>query len=1164
MMNRFRKNKKEKAREEVEVPESSQSSFTAKLTKKNKKEEPEPKPELDLSTALPSSDDFRTSLIMPKLSARFSMLREQDDPASIIGKASDDSVLFPKRASRLNIFGHNPNLLSDIDEVSIAGSRPSVALGRTDSYASGGDGYGTDDDRSQQGSIMSRARRTEGNNLFGGRQKVYKIPNKATSSEVSLDSGRTAVGGRAVYEHDLTTSAFQRQRSGERLDQANEESAQDSQGQESEDALSSVSAKRTTYSSTASGPTANGRTSTAATSFDEPAFAGPLHQTMSGSAGEEKAPASKLPYSGMASERSSVKSRRLYGQGLAQSAQNQQNSTLHRLESLSRQRAGTPEMPPLNRSYSRSATNLRERLQKLAIAEPTGGIAQPTSPPSMTASPIPQIAEGESRERRSPAASGYGAPPLSPPASEKEEGTGLMASMQPEDHGKATAMGYFNKPRTPYDESQFTRRQLQMHQGRDTPPPGRATPQEPTGRPRGPSFASQRSRAESASSHYSEAHHRAGRSAAPSINASPPRQENTTFLSNSSPSESDNEGDAIVQEMADYNEMVHPAFRTEIPANPSTPPEDQQNPLPEVRYSDLGDLKPIAENDGVEGSPEHGETIPEKPDSPTLGPSGLGLSGLVRTHLRRDSDKSSIYRPPSPAPVPKNVGADNVPDASIKQFDLGESAMQPVAPNPSIEPKSGPLSSWESEMMRRHRREASTETQREREEFANELAERRRKVQEKLKGFAENESRSASPVSGRQTPDHGPGRPGNAFALLKNKTGKHNLFGRPDPRNPKVLGLGNASTPTLVSDEPWREEEERPSFNLGKHSNSSSPHIAPDKSVRSRMAALGRSSQEDSRESSRSRGASPHSSFRSQRDRSSSDASRRSKSRTRRDRDDLGTVEEIIAPGPPPPPGPPAFNDFDQRSMASVPSSNRPSVEVNEPPMNERAPSAASGRYRSGSRSATPSVPDRPLHPAPSVPPSMIGTSPRPSPIAPYSANATPPLHDVSPNPSITPAATFPAAIPQRAPGHSHLTKRPINKTQISEPTFVSCTSNVPTVGLPAGASLSNGMEIPPIPPMNPRRRRQTTTQTILGAIKGEKHDSHYAASTASTPMEEHSIFSVEGERRPKSRHNKLRKTSSEGGNLNAKARQQQALSEIPPAVPAYPPPPVPMDGGMF
>src|SRR5690349_19495034 len=75
------------------------------LTKKKaKRAQPEPKFELDLTTALPSSNEFRTSLLMPGLSSRFSMLREQDDPNSILGKASDDSVLEPKRQSRLYDF----------------------------------------------------------------------------------------------------------------------------------------------------------------------------------------------------------------------------------------------------------------------------------------------------------------------------------------------------------------------------------------------------------------------------------------------------------------------------------------------------------------------------------------------------------------------------------------------------------------------------------------------------------------------------------------------------------------------------------------------------------------------------------------------------------------------------------------------------------------------------------------------------------------------------------------------------------------------------------------------------------------------------------------------------------------------------------------------------
>ncbi|KAE8148036.1 hypothetical protein BDV25DRAFT_23350 [Aspergillus avenaceus] len=1154
-MNRFRKTKKdkEKAKEDVDA-ESTYSSISSKLTKKSKKEEPEEKPEFDLSSALPSDDNFRTSLLMPKLSARFSMLREQDDPDSIIGKACDDSVLFPKRASRLNLFGHNPNLLADIDEVSTDGSRPSFNLAR-DSYVSGADGYGTDDDRSHQESIMSRARRTEGNNLFGGRQKVFKIPTKTAGS----DAG--GMGGRAVYEHDLSLSAFQRLRLKEKEERAaDEESQQDLYAQESEDALSRVSStKRTTFSSTASGPTANGRASTAASSVDEQSIAGSPHQ-------ETQNPFSKPTTPGMAPERGSVKSRRLYGQSLAQSVQNQQNTTLNRLESLSRQRAGTPEMPRLNRNYSRSATSLRDRIQKLPIAEPTLLKSRPSSPPSLL-SPThqPDKANAEAKKPRESPKSGT--PPLSPPASENEDGAALVAALQPEDHGKATALGYFNKPQSQYDDNQYSQRQLQMHEGRSTPQlsvSGRATPQGNTGRPRGNSNASFRPRAGSISSHYSEAPRPSSRSAATSAYESPRRNMNGTFFGNMSPSESDDDEAEAVLELASgvfSDEFIHPALRPETPHKPSTPTgEQEESTLPEVRFSDLGDLKPIAENDTAEGAAVEAEAVPEKPDSPTLGPSGLGLSGLVRTHLRHDSDKSSIFLPPSPGLPPKL----DINESSSSDVDAMElTAQQTETPKKPVDPKellNG--SSWQGELVARHRRGASTDTQREREEFENELAERRRKVQEKLKGMAENESRSASPVSGRQTPDYTQAKPGNAFSLLKNKSTKHGLFSRQDQKNSRMLGLGNASTPTLAGDDQWREreDEERLPFSFGKHSNSSSPHVSGERSIRSRMGAFGRSSHEDSRESSRSRGASPHSSFRARRDRSTSDASGRSKSRTRRDRDDLGTVEEAA-------PGfyeHTAFPDFDQRGIASVASSARPSMEVNDIPMYDRSSSAASGRYRSGSRSATPSFVERPLHPPPTINPQMIGVSPRPSPIAPYSANATPPLHDISPDPSSSSASTSSTSLPQRPPTQNGLQKRPVMKNLISEPTFLSSTSNVPTVGLPPGASLSNGMATPPLPPMNPRRRRQTTTQTILGAIRGgsEKHESQYAPSIASSSMEEYSTFSDEGEDRPRTR-NRLRKTSSEGGELNAKARQQ-IMAGPPPAMPAYPPPQVPMDGGMF
>ena len=74
----------------------------------------------------------------------------------MLGKANDDSVLFPKRASRLDLL--NRYGLSDIAEVdSIHGSiLPPCASNRTESYGSGG--YETD-----EGGVMSRARPSEGN-----------------------------------------------------------------------------------------------------------------------------------------------------------------------------------------------------------------------------------------------------------------------------------------------------------------------------------------------------------------------------------------------------------------------------------------------------------------------------------------------------------------------------------------------------------------------------------------------------------------------------------------------------------------------------------------------------------------------------------------------------------------------------------------------------------------------------------------------------------------------------------------------------------------------------------------------------------------------------------------------------------------------------------------
>ncbi|CAI7566455.1 unnamed protein product [Penicillium glandicola] len=1196
-MNRFRKHKKAK---EVVVEDQEVASPVFSLKPSKKKAEPEPTPDFDLSAALPPTDNFRTSLLMPKLSARFSMLKEQDDPLSLLGKASDDSVLFPKRASRLNLFGHSPAMLADIDEVCSNDSRPSLALDRG-SFASGGDGYGTDDDRSQTGSMMSRARRAEGNNLFGGRQKIYKIPVRSPGALTpdTPDGGPRGMG-KPVYDHDMNLSAFQRLRLKEKEERTAEAT------RESGYAASTASSNsRATYSSTASGPLSTVPTSTGATPADE----SPLNTSKSPVTGypfPETLPEAPRPGSAMSTPRNgSIRNRRLYGQGLTQAAQTQQSSTLNRLESLSRQRAGTPDLPSLNRNYSRSAGNLRERLQKLSIVEPAS-TSRPTSPPLSATSPNPRMSgEAAVGDRPSPTSATFGAnPPLSPPTSENDERASLLAaSINPEDHGKATAMGLFNRPATGFDEQAFSRRQLQLHQGRETPPPRRASPPrrplpaEAAGRARGLSKSSYRSRAESASSHYSsDAHRGMDRSCASSVEASPFRPGVRTFYANSSDSESEDE-----RENTSSHELSSTSLTTEYGPplqhsseasnQPPTPTRDRIETLPEVR--------PIEESDlgFTISSPEVSDNTPKRPDSPTLQPDQgfTGMGGMVRSHLRQESDISSIFPPPSPRPAqhrndgyfPKTETQESTPQppaalpmiaqpceesrpssvtrpgTSSSQSPSGHSAEGTGSRNSeessahgttpdTTSVSNGP--SWREELERHHRRNGSTETQREREAFAVELAERRRKVQEKLRSVAGNESRSSSPTPGRSTPDLA--RAGNAFAMLKQKSNKQ-AGGKPDQK--KLFGYagGNSSTPVLPDDS-WREEE-RPSFGFGRHSNSSSPHIGSERSLRSRMPSLSRdNSYEGSRESSRSRG---HSPFRDQRDRAGSDASGRSKSRTRlRERDDLQTVDEgsiiahenfVIPEGYEPP------------VPLSRPTSSRPSTEMSDPVTFDRTSSAASGRQRSTSRSGTPSFQfERPFQFSQSNTSSIIGASPRAPPAAPaYSANATPPLTEIPAEGSSTSLGSSGSNILQRGAGQGSLLKRPVNKKQISEPTFVSSTSNVPLVGLPPGAAMPSPTSAPPVPPMNPRRRRGTATQTILGAFKSDKNEFSRVSSPAPSTGDEHSVFTDE-EKRPHSR-NLLRKTSSEAGNLNTRARGG-SMTGTPPAVPEYPAPSIPVDGGMF
>ena len=1242
-MNRFRTRKKAKAEasEHAGEPDVPPVPSITSAFKKPKKGQPEKKVEVDLTTALPSSDDFRTSLLMPNLSARFSMLKEQDDPSSKLGKANDDSVLFPKRASRLNLFGHHQ--LADISEVSSvhSSSRPSLAMGRTDSYVSG-DGYGTDED-SQAGSVMSRSRPGEGNNLFGGRQKVYKIPTggtrKVSASEESEEtsSDKPVGGGKFIYENDVAFSAFQKYREQEREKQRQleleiSEQLNETAPREEEDvgspSVANDSRNRTTSSSTTSGP--NNRTSTAATSVDSqfhPSVQGPPHLNPPTSNNAAMLTKQNSPFG---IDRSQTKTRRLYGQGLEQVAQNQQSSALNRLESLSRQRTDVNDPTALGRSQSRSATSLNERFRGMSPVYASPGFSSATSTPA--ASPgirSPDTGHREGSVNSTGSNTGLNVMrPLSPPVSEGEDGGNLAAAVQPEDRGKATALGLFNKPHAKYDEDQFSKLQRQMHEGRNTPPLRRESPAEV---PRLAPESSEKPE-ELPSTTYSstaEPFKEETPSNEPSttsdIERPPSQPAQGTFFTTTSDSDSEaGETEDSVQSLKKASpatsqafDGLHPAFRTSSEADYSDTTADNLEPileLPDRTYSESRDLNTIEENEAAETIPSTIEEEPSEkaPDSPTLGPSGLGLSGLVHTHLRRNSDRSSFHPPSSPTLPPKSGEEDQHLRSSIPPpRDYSQAASihsnpweyddidttPPDDPNISamsmkakqilgqasalsnqdnlnakkfggqqLHPETYAHSTGQTEPQSNHQRDGSTETQQERDDFAKELAERRKKVQEKMMNV-DSDSRPNSPSVGHRGLDYSPAKPGNAFAMLKKNSSGDSLSGKSDKQSKAIKMLGidsanmNSSAPNLGQTDIPRSGDQKSLRDNPQHTG---PGLPQNRQRGPRQQPAYGGSDDDIRNYSM-RESPSQSSFGSwRRDRSSSDVSRRSKTPNRY-REDLRSVDE----------DPHSSHSGDEYRAprvpasvpSSVPSSARPSVEVNDRHPSDRSASAASERYRSNSRTLTPSYFDNKPGSIQTNNPAMIGLSPRPSPVTPYSANATPPLTEASPpgsgvsTPTLNPNATANSA-PRSAGLGTY--KKSVDKTQISEPTFISCTSNVPTVGLPAGASLSNGTETPPIPPVNPRRRRQTTTQTIWGAIKGgEKQETPAPMPTPpSDYAEEQSTFSDEGEKRSRPRH-KLRKTSSEGGNLNARARQQAMSSSNSPAVPKFPPQ-VATEGNMF
>lgn len=1168
------------------------------------KEQPEPKPELDLSSALPSNDDFRTSLLMANLSQRFSMLRDQDNPDSIVGKASDDSVLEPRRRSRKLDFGFGAGGLTDIDEVLSINSavRPPFANDKHQSFRSE-DGYMSENDGPNSGNIMARSRPGEGNTLFGGRQKVYMIPKNGAASTKSL--------GKFLYDDDVGMSAFQKHRQREKelqaardpempedpsfdfgLDQVDagdedersglHDSARDFTNSPS---LSAYDKKRSTSSTARS----DARSSTAATSITSQTASNAPAQMQAPSM-TTTAPSPVIPQGRPSLDKSNPKSRRLYEQGLDQHMHDQQHSAINRLNSIQRQRTFTngKTSPPFLHA-ARSTGNLNERAPQNVYA------SQSSSPP------VPPLKTFGlySKPGQSPMASGPNSP-LSPTI---DESSVLKQALEPADRGKATAMGAFNKPKQAFDEQQYMERQMQLQRSASS-----AVPRQPSAsafqqrmdrleqgeRERGMSNPASRSRSTSASKQHESAKspnvfHHSGVSNQSVQSAQHPAEKpqypdtHRTFFGNISGSDSEDEDEEVQETTSPYGQQdngfgqqpskwqptvlpsvsEHPAMRNnaERPAPLEEEIEEEQEPMPRSN-------EPFAF-----GSPVKQEVVASPVadgtdlDSPTLGPNAEGLGSMMH-HLRNQSNASSNYgqeeNGPPNAPLPdlptmpdlknyeperqstlktndmeSNIDSSNTNSNpwdletdsvyynnntsftrnSVLDDSTRAGAASSRAPSrtampheqqteafPDVEPPP-----WQAELTKQHTRNISTATQQERAAFDNELAARRRAIQENVKSMVDaDQSRNTSPAPTA-------GGAFKAFNMLRSKSSRDSMDTRKDaaPKAMKMLGLGNGPVSASTSNLHSHYEGGAKSLEINRargESATRAPFLSrklqqsDQDAKRERATSRARGDSEASR-IGRPVGRSPASSDAGRgRGRSNSEAANgnRSRSTTGLYRDDL---DRAMAQGT----GTSAFGVPELSPMMTRELTPRPSPDVSN-----KSSFETKGRSRSGSRTGAmasyfeaktaqanqPAQPNRPPVTGPS--PAVMASNPFLARGSPYMQAPTPPVS--GPNTPVASSPTPPPMPPGPTLRQAPLRKRTINKHDISEPVaLLSSTSNVDTIDLPAGASLKNGMDTPPpVPPINPRRR---ATRKLFGKSRNETEeqttintDVSAAASRSGTP----------------------------------------------------------------
>ncbi|KAJ6256050.1 hypothetical protein Dda_9142 [Drechslerella dactyloides] len=584
--------------------EQPKSTNKLRSFKRNKSQPPPAsRPQVDLTQALPPTDDFRISLMMPNLEKRFSVLREgeQGHGPGVNGigyGALASGTMFSD--GRDNEFVRPPPGgagLADITEVASirSGSRAEGSIDLTERpNVNQGEDY--------NGGVMNRPRHGEGNVLFGGRQKVYRINPAATGSSEDIGEsplspiGRGRMGGRALYTDDLPLSSG-----------FSKSPADKGPGRSQSPPPSNYNLDRNTQSSTTSGPSSLTRSSTTATSTSTNS------RNFTPNAG----------FNQFNSATSSKPRKLIYEQALDRDVNERELNALenHRLAIMGQKRTGSASPHP----YADEDEKRRQ------MSPHVRSFTRPFSPHN----------EPETRGRsRSPAQGSRG--------SHQREDQDVPQVAAPEsEHSSSVPFSFGFEERNDVPKSSYPGlNTLVNHYGLPTPRPEsdeyqEANPQHPTpvaanGPTPSPSPLTENYARDPSISHTSESAidgERAAYSISRRSSASdlgPGNMQQTTFFEASDSEREIDDGASSVYEDDPYlpfEEGDDSAFspRNIIPAfSPQKPPMFSPMSSP-----------PLAVHDST---PLHDS------DSPTL-PPNAGLSTMIRQHLRSDSGISSIYAP---------------------------------------------------------------------------------------------------------------------------------------------------------------------------------------------------------------------------------------------------------------------------------------------------------------------------------------------------------------------------------------------------------------------------------------------------------------------------------------------------------------------------------------